>query len=273
MHPEIKNTVVWMTGATLITGLALWQSQVALTQDRRAAEAAPPPPVRTRHAERTTPERPAGDPVANYLARQEKGLSDREIRWIVDDFKSAGLDLGLRAATREEYLAQRQAQDRWYRDALVDGWCLDAAQTAQVTLKLADLTDLAKADFIEALNAGPRAFQSNGQWFRFTSSELIERLVGFLRRITAEGSASLPWNLCKLPVDESADREVPGDSPLALSRKLLPRPEARGGVVEEARITALSQIHGLHPAQLKLLLLISPTTARDLETWLEAANH
>jgi hypothetical protein len=147
MRQDLKNTLIWMVCATLITGLAIWQAQVAVTQDRRADQVALPPPVKTRHAERSPNLSVSGDVVANYQARQEKGLSDREIGWILEDFKAARLDLGYRMATREEYLAQRQAQDRWYRDAFVEGWNLSEPQAAQVSLKLTDLYDSAKADF------------------------------------------------------------------------------------------------------------------------------
>jgi len=279
MHQDIKHTLIWMICATLVTGLAIWQAQVALTQDRRAREVALPPPVKTRHAERPTTRSAAGDPISNYQTRQEKGLTDREIRWILDDFKTAGLDLGIRTATREDYLAQRQAQDRWYRDALVEGWSLNDAQAAQVTLKLAQLSNLAKADFIEALNAGPRPFQQNGQWFNLTGTEPIYQLVDFKRRIAVKDSPSLPWSLCKLPADDFSNLENPSSAPFGQSRFLLPRAKPLEGAqvdtvseTEETRNDLLAQIHDLHPAQLKLLLLVSPDMTQDLEKLLEISN-
>ena len=115
--------------------------------------------------------------AVDYATRKKQGLTDREIGWIVEDFQNAGLDLGIRAAPQEEYLAQRRAQDRWYRDALVEAWSLTPEQSAQVTAKLAELYDQAKADFIEALAAGPQPVEINGQWYIITSAEPIHRLI------------------------------------------------------------------------------------------------
>ena len=272
MHQDIKNTLIWMICATFILGIAIWQAQVAVTQDQQAKEVALPPPVKTRSAERPTIPTALVDPVSNYESREKKGLSDREIRWILDDFRIAGLDQGIRTATREEYLTQRQTQDRWYRDALVEGWSLDDGQAARVSLKLAGLHDLAKADFIEALNAGPRPFQSNGQWFNITGTEPIYQLVDAARRFAAIDSPYLPWSLCGVAAPETSAFENAKTDPAAQSRILLPpaQPLENGETVTTPDL--LAKVRTFHPAQLKLLLLIAPGLSGDLEKQLAVSN-
>lgn len=268
MHQDIKNTLIWMVGATLILGIAIWQAQVAVTQDRLASEITLPPPVKTRSADRAPTETVVLDPISNYQSRKEKGLTVQEIGWILDDFKTAGLDLGIRAATREEYLLERLAQDRWYRDALVEGWSLSKEQAAEVTRKLSELSDLAKANFIEALNAGPRPFQVDGQWFNVTGTEPIYQLVDFARRFAVEDSPTLPWRLCKLPQGEFPDLE---ELKTNFPKLLLPRPKS---LVDAERNfpNGLEFVRGYHPAQLKLELLFSPHRAKDLEKLVNDQN-
>lgn len=261
MQQDIRNTLLWMACATAVLILAIWQAQVAVKADHLAREVSLPPPLKIRHAERTQVQTETGNPIANYQSRQEMGLSDREIRWIIDDFRTVGLDQGIRTETREEYLNQRQAQDRWYRDTLIEGWSLDAAQAAEVTSKLANLFDRAKADFIETLNAGPRPFQVDGKWFNLTGTEPIYQLVEFSRRIASPESPTLPWRLCKLPVEDLPKIEFPQPTPLAQSRSLLPLTKANA---TEGPIDSLDTIRKMHPAQLKLLLLISPAITQSV---------
>ncbi len=266
MNKNLQLTLVWFALAFLVTLGAVWQAQVTVAQEVIARNQPAPPPAKTRHAVRPVAQ---GAPAVDYATRKKQGLTDREIGWIVEDFQTAGLDLGIRVAPKEEYLAQRQAQDRWHRDALVEAWSLTPEQTALVTAKLGELHDQAKADFIEALAAGPQPIEVNGQWYIITSSEPMHRLIDAKRRLDDANSPFMPWNLGRFAVK-------PDDCPDPVSVDfLLPRSdpsldEEGIQVVPPMDEGILPQLRKLHPAQLKLLLLVDPDKSKDIQAALEA---
>jgi len=96
MCQDFKKTLTWVGLATSVMGLALWQAQLVVTREQKAHGSMVLPPTKIRHAERVSARsRVVGDAVTNYLTRESKGLSDRELGWILDDFQTAGLDIGL----------------------------------------------------------------------------------------------------------------------------------------------------------------------------------
>ena len=296
MNKNLQLTIAWFILASLLTATALWQAQIAVAREVSASQKTLPPPLKTRHAERTTA---PSVPTADYATRLQKGLTDREIGWILDDFQTAGLDGGLRVAPQEAYLAQRRAQDRWYRDALVEAWSLTPEQSAQVTGKLAELYDQAKADFIEALAAGPQPVKVNDQWLIVTSSEPIHQLIDANRRFQDAKGLFLPWNLCKMAPEldpmhtgkkiDIKVKDVPEDSlfakPIQIAPatpnlftvdQLLPKPAVQPEEipiqVAPAENEILQPLRKLHPAQLKLLLLIAPEKVRNIRQALDASQ-
>jgi hypothetical protein len=296
MNKNLQLTIAWFILASLLTATALWQAQVAVAREISASQKTLPHPLKTRHADRAAI---SSAPIADYATRLQKGLTDREIGWILDDFQTAGLERGLRVATQEEYLAQRRAQDRWYHDALVEAWSLTPEQSTQVTEKLAELYDQAKADFIETLAAGPQPVKVNDQWLIVTSSEPIHRLIDANRRFQDAKGRFLPWNLCKMApeldpvhagkkIDIQAT-DVPEDAlfakPIQIAPaapnlftvdQLLPKaavqPEEIPIQVAPAENEILPPLRKLHPAQLKLLLLISPDKVKEIRQALDAAR-
>ncbi len=266
MNKNLQLTIAWFALAFLVTLGAVWQAQVAVAREVIARNQPPPPPVKTRRAVRHAAQ---GAPTVDYATRKKQGLTDMEIGWIIEDFQTAGLDLGIRAAPKEEYLAQRRAEDRWYRDALVEAWSLTPEQSAQVTAKLAELYDQAKADFIEAFAAGPQPVEINGQWYIITSAEPIHRLIDANRRLDDANSPFMPWNLGEFAMK-------PDDCPDPVSVDfLLPRsdssPEEEGvQVAPPLEEGILPQFRKLHPAQLKLLLLVDPNKSNQIQAALEA---
>ncbi|MEY3898758.1 MAG: hypothetical protein RLZZ214_4280 [Verrucomicrobiota bacterium] len=298
MNRNFQLTLAWFFLAFLVTGGAIWQAQIAVAREVANRQRELPPPLKTRSGVRPAP---SSAPVADYASRRAKGLTDREIGWIVEDFQTAGLDLGIRVAPKEAYLAQRKAQDRWYHAALVDAWSLTPEQAAQVAGKLAELYNQAKADFIEALTAGPRPFEHNGKWYNITSADPIHRLIDANLRLQDPAGSFLPWNLCKMAPERHPDpsakkidltiRGTPAEAsesvdltaPVRIATatpslitvdQLLPQsavspqedaiqvlPEDRG---------LLAQLRKLHPVQLKLLLLIAPEKVREIQSALDA---
>ena len=272
MNKNVQLTIMWFALAFLVTLAAVWQAQVTVAREVVARNQPPPPPAKTRHAERTTtPTSPAFD----YATRKQQGLTDREIGWIVEDFQNAGLDLGIRAAPQEHYLTQRRAQDRWYRDALAEAWSLTPEQSAQVTARLAELYDQAKADFIEALAAGPQPVEVNGQWYIITSADPIHRLIDAVNRFQDDNSNFMPWNLCEMTSEQK--HFITAEPVLPIVDQLLPgsnsSPEDPFKIApqeEEGEEGTLRQFHKLHPAQLKLLLLIAPDLSKEIQAALGA---
>jgi hypothetical protein len=299
-HKNLQLTLAWFILGFLLTGGAIWQAQIAVAREVADRHRQLPPPLKTRRAQRP-PTLTA--PIADYATRRAKGLSDREIGWIVEDFQVAGLDLGIRAASKEAYLAQRKAQDRWYRDVLAEAWSLTAEQTSQVTAKLAELHDRAKADFIEALNAGPQPIKVNDQWFIVTSADPIHRLIDANVRLQDSKGSFLPWNLCTMdaglhtePPGRNGDVKISGVPEESYDSVELPAPvrlaqaepnlltvdqflpHAAAPTTEEpiqilpAESDLLAQLRKLHPAQFKLLLLIAPEKTKNIRSALDAVK-
>jgi len=310
MNQDIRNTLAWIVFATFITGTAVWQGQVAAEREVKARRQSLPPPPKTRHAVRPVSLSFAGDPVADYIARCEKGLTDLEISWIVEDFTTAGLERGIRVATKDEYLAQRQTQHRWYHDALVDGLRLSSEQSAQMTAKLAGLLDLAKANFVEALNAGPLPIEQNGHWYAITGTEPIHQLISANRWLPDDKATFMPWNLCTLSPEQEKltwkrSFDALGNTTTAPLQQgdpefLLSMPASFNEIDPPAKILSadtvfpllrqqefknppadpatesennpLSRIRQLHPSQLKILLLLHPEMAAEIQHGLDAAH-
>ncbi len=284
MTRQVRLSLVWLVFATLVTFTAVWQVQVQVVRDLRQRQQLPPPPAKTRHAPRPPAVAAAVDPVADYIKRCRKGLTNREIGWIAGDFQNAGLDAPVRAATREEYLRQRAGLQRWYLAALADGLHLEKSQISQAAAALGERFGRDKADFIEALAAGPRPFQHNGKWYGLTSAEPIRRLLD-ARRWPA------PWELCELmPAQAEIGWKSSAPSPDDRLSFLLEGPwkADRGGatgLVPERFLGAnavfpllvaqqftalenpadlLAKLRLLHPAQARTLLLFEPEMAREI---------
>lgn len=307
MHKEIRNTLAYIVVASFVMVTAVWQAQVQVgaAKDLEARHRALPPPPKTKHAVRPVPQPFAGDVVADYIARCEVGMSDREIGWIIEDFLTAGLDLGIRVAPMEDYLAQRKAQDRWYHDTLVEAWSLTPEQSAQVIAKLAELFQQAKGDFIEALASGPRSLEHDGKWYRVTSVEPMHRLINANPRLQDAKGRFLPWSLCKMAPEQDpnqASKEIqikiinvpdeeryenveitkliqiaPAEPSLLTVDLVLPKqsppPGAEPAQAALPKGGILPSLRKLHPAQLKLLLLIDPAKAKDIQQALHAESR
>lgn len=138
MHKEIRNTLAYIVVATFVMITAVWQAQVSAKRDLEARHRALPPPSKTKRADRPVPQPFTGDVVADYVARCEKGMTDQEIGWILEDFKNAGLDiLPAEGSPDTDLISFHKRQNRWYRDSLADGLRLSTAQSADVDRNLA----------------------------------------------------------------------------------------------------------------------------------------
>jgi hypothetical protein len=228
MHQEIKATVIWLLLAFFLTFAGFWQAKVVVAQDTHSQHRQLPPPAKTKLATRPPPEVFTGDVVADYIARCEKGMTDQEIGWILEDFRNAGLDLDWQnpAVTDEEVLRYRKTLDRWYHDALVDGLRLSPEQSAELTSKLAEFFEQLNHPYPEEASTPT---PTDGQLDKFASINQDKRdwLGNLSRSMITFTSVPIatpyyPWILCQLtpeqegltgkrwfPVIENGELDIP----------------------------------------------------------------
>lgn len=193
--PRPRANPLWVVAGVLLTVLAGWlalrasgggsadqPTSAALTGERLPGKVS----QRTARAE---DEKPV-DVVEDYLARCKKGMTAREVRWIVEDFQRAGLDdepgsilskIGslfkdpsreidgkinaeLAVQLRTASLECARIQREWYGNALADGLRLDPTQKKAMKERLdaalakdqAQFEDRVKAFtlFVEAAASG-----------------------------------------------------------------------------------------------------------------------
>ncbi len=189
---------VWLMGALVLSMAGIWQAAKVAT-GHVSAKAAVLPMKPTKASDRT----PLGEMaetvgvVEDYLARCRKGMTAREVRWIVEDFQKAGLDRGVRGATAEEFIGQRKAQHTWYLDLLADGLRLDPEQRRAAEGKLVELSEEAVAEFREKLDqqAG-EPFEHDGRRFQVVDGSVVRKLIDAKQWLIDERYA--PWELCEL---------------------------------------------------------------------------
>jgi hypothetical protein len=215
MHQEIKATVIWLLLAFFLTFAGFWQAKVVVAQDTHSQHRQLPPPVKTKLATRPPPAGFTGDVGADNIARCEKGMTDQEIEWVLEDFRNAGLDIDLLGPNQvhltrdeltgrqKEFLNRRAVQYRWYHSALIDGLRLSPEQSTHTSRKLSELFDLAKARFDEAFNAPLNGQAPDGEddWNTIAAQHPVEELITSTSWLN-EGVAIMPWNLCSLSPDQ-----------------------------------------------------------------------
>jgi hypothetical protein len=194
---------VWVILALLLSMTGVWLAVKTATGELAAVTATAGPMKPTKSKDRTAREEPAGEGrvVEDYLARCKKGMTAREVRWIVEDFQRAGLDLGMRSATPEEYSTQRKNQHAWYLDLLKDGLGLSEEQVRTASAELDELLAEALERFGKELEAkASEVIESGGRSFRIIESGPIDRLVSAESWLEDERYA--PWELCELTEDQ-----------------------------------------------------------------------
>lgn len=267
------KTLTWIVFSSLVVGFAFWQVKILATENLQPGDTPTTPPTRTRHAIRSGNPPASQNPTATFTARLAKGLTEREIGWIIEDFLTAKLNLVVRAGTADEYIAQRLTQDRWYLRALVEAWSLTPEQSSQASAKLSELFDQAKAEFIKETSA-PKSFEVDGKWYTLMTSEPMNRFIETSRRLQDPEGKFLPTNLwmnspAAVIFSEAPQLDKLSDKISFLAR-FLPTPNPS---IDETITHAPSQEEGvlpalrkLHPAQLKLLLFIDTELAKKVES-------
>lgn len=309
-----RNPFVWMLFATFAAG-GLWRSLPREETHRENRHGALPISLKTRHHARQPPE--LGDPVGDYTTRCANGISLQEIRWILEDFESAGLDLGIHPTTREVFLELRRQQHRWYRAALTDGLTLTAEQSEQARDKLAKYFERARMEFLSGLNVGARPLAHYGTtWLDITGTGAIGLLISPDLWLFDPKARAMPWDLCDLsPAQEKITwkswydsrrtqdpHRFAGDAAFLLPEPttsakygdqtpVIPVLLSANGILpflsnqrfkpadnpllthrDTSAVRLMAQIQSLHPAQLKILLLLQPAMAVQIRDAMTTAN-
>lgn len=202
--PKKRANPLWAVSGVLLTVLAGWlalraSGGVAGGKPQSAALVGARLPGKT--SERLPRDEGPVNVVEDYLARCKKGMTAQEVRWIVEDFQTAGLDAEIRTATPEEYAAQRRAQHSWYLDLLAEGLALSNDQRLAASEELDALLAEALERFDDELaEKASEVVEHNGNSFRIVESGLINRLISAERWLADERYA--PWELCELTEDQ-----------------------------------------------------------------------
>jgi hypothetical protein len=296
MDQRSKRTAGWLGFAILLILAAIWQSQVTAVAALQAGGTKPTTQQRIRHAPCPTAD-PVLDPVPGYVARSEKGLSDQEIRWIAQDFRNAGLDRSTDAiATGEEAFVVRSAQERWYLSSLVDALGLTPQQSTEAAAKLAEFTRQRKVCFFANIHdwgsyktdlfvKGATVNLELMPWKlcdldpeqeKITAKRYFDvRDLSIPIQTAPQGTPDFQIKYPSYPVNLMPgavllignDFEIANIfMPLLSSQKL----NIQCLILHDSEPEWLDKIRKLHPAQLKIMMLLSPQIAEKLLNNLEA---
>lgn len=181
--------------ASAITCLGIWQiihvstggdSLFQISAKAKAGLSQPRSDRRTPPGRTLTP----ADPVGAYIERSKRGMTDQDIRWMIEDFQALGpmpTSGGI-----EESRSYRERQNRWYLLALAEALSLSSEQKRTVQKSLAEALDLAEDQYWKRGNETGGA--SHG-----VHIELYLEATHWLRTATLA-----PWNLCVLTEAQSA---------------------------------------------------------------------
>lgn len=209
MKPAFHRRAFWSFAGLFLLGLAGWEAVQVNSGGRKAfAGAILPPPLRSRSGERPQAVREiqAGDPIANYLARAKRGMTEQEVRWMLEDFEAAGLDrvedelVDLSAAK-----AHRQKLEEWYLSALSEGLSLTPEQKEEVKVRLDArfANDLQNVEELKNSSVGWKKQHPDQSLCGADLSEAYQRFCRFRARLFFDSSFA-PWNVVQLSEQQTA---------------------------------------------------------------------
>ncbi|OYV07577.1 MAG: hypothetical protein CFE26_00280 [Verrucomicrobiales bacterium VVV1] len=141
---------------------------------------------------------PSTDPISAYLERAKRGMTDQEIRWMIEDFQTAGLDetsdpedqkAGYDGYNERFCRIQRARQNAWYLIALGEGLDLSSDQKSMARARLDSLFE---RDLKILSDKWDEVRKMNGLMLGL-DFEKFEQPSLWL-----QDEAYAPWNLCEL---------------------------------------------------------------------------
>jgi hypothetical protein len=345
--PRKKNGVIWYVAALLLAMGGCWlavQATKGSVLGLKSAAPAPEKPAKSKDRTAYYVARDHIDAEADYRERCRKGMTEKEVRWIVEDFRNEGLaegpgslvagvqetfeiaggweewtegdedklpiTEGIQAKLKELSLKLANRQQAWYCGALADGLRFTREQKAEAWNNSRSFVADSSSDFLQYETSGSgeaaagAVFEEDARTIAFPTSGLLmpERWI--------RNERCAPWSLCDLNASQRevvgaradttvGDRskeegndpgwfqpertvlvggkelslpdgvdEVGGVLPLT-GEQSFPR-DGNGNPIEKDMLAVAMK---LHPAQLKLLLLLDPDRASLLQDHLEPGDR
>lgn len=238
--------------------------------------------TRSMRKDRTT------DPVGAYAERAKRGLTDREIQAILREFTGSGL------ADMEMFFgaASKRSRVDWYEAALADGLSLSREQRAEARQKLDNLMQQSEPPDLPS-SVGfqfwwPQPELAPWRLYALTPSQALltgeaqfQELKG--QMVQPEASSGLivepDW---VFPLPSTFDPKTGQRTPRSVSvhestpylriSEILPLIPEQLSYVNQPGISLLNQVRHLHPAQLRLSLLLNPHQAREIQYQLDSSK-
>lgn len=299
---KIHSTLGWLVFASLVSLVTILQVGSILRKERLAVKHESGPPAKTKSG-RELVLASHKDPQAAYVEACSKGLTIQQIRWILDDFRDAGLGTGGNKLGRESMdsdVPRGAAAHRWYHRSLVLALGLNRQQSNKAAESLAALYSarisqqrLAPFDwFHDRTNQFSNPIDSAYQPWRLCTLEPPQVAITWqdgYRPARSDSDTDTAWIMKNM--EPSASRTLlrgpedmvdtppnfPGWAhdvnnvfPLMESQKF--ESESFGLEMDLDAPTSpmlIGNIRKLHAAQLMLLLLMNPEYADDIRSMTE----
>ena len=204
----MKTKLTWVAGC-LCLAVALWNgSGVSGGGDSRKSPIALNGRVTKPYPRDRDPrmEKRAKNPREEFEAARKRGLTEEEVRWVVEDFVAMNLypmNSG-RAIDKEKTHEVWKRRQQWYLDTLVSGFGLSDQQKKQAAAKLGEMIESEFYHYQEYL-ANKKSFDMAASREGKVSRWLILELLGADSWFRDQEYA--PWNLCDL---DDAQRQMVG---------------------------------------------------------------
>ena len=307
---------VWLMLALVLSLAGVWLAlRVATGAVAASVAAGPMKPGKV--SERRPPEE--ADVMEDYTNRCQKGMTARQVRWIVEDFQKEGLDdgpgsfraiiemilepldiaeadtqellelsIGDETAAKLKTLGLEMAsrQQRWYAGALADGLRLSSQQKLELKASGRRFVSECGEDFLQIEDAVVDA-QIGGTGRGYMKDRLLGGLSGtdllfpgtgllepsyWLKQPNSGASERIDLSPGQLEIvhpEKGSDVEIPDR--LRDVEEVLPFIAGQKFPADEDDILGLAE--AMHPAQLKVLLLLDPEVAAELTTALDESNE
>ncbi|MCX8497639.1 MAG: hypothetical protein ORN51_15775 [Akkermansiaceae bacterium] len=297
MSAHFKIPTLWSAFASMAISTAIWQANVAVHANQSLGKIQPISPIRIHRLSTHSKLSVSADEA--YTIRCGMGITRAEIGWIIDDFKAVGIDSSEQAVTRDACLTLRRSQQKWYHDALVEALSLDRVQSRQAMQRLNQNLVQAASIFIESLDRSQHPRSAEESCIDTLETQTIREFISadhwlFDPRISAQS-----WNLCTLTPEQEkitwkqwqenrSNRCFLLPEPNCINilsvRRLSPTSLMPANMIfpfltnqtfkessnpleiltDDSAAELISQISVLHPAQLKILLLLKPAMATQI---------